>query len=139
MKSFALETLARAGLKNTPFRRELLRVLEAAEVPLSAAQLFTRLRRQQKLKDVAFDRATLFRNLKTLVARGVLNATEFGTGAAFYCLRSHHHHHVFCVACERVKSLGTCAISPLVEQAQRLGFEVINHRMELLGLCPDCR
>ena len=70
--------------------------------------------KNKKLKGHKFDRATLFRNLKTLVEKNILNTTEFGTGAAFYCLNSdhHHHHHVFCIRCETAKPLPVCAIAP---------------------------
>ena len=142
--SATLETdqlLADCGLKKTTFRRELLATLQTAKAPQSAAQIFALLLKNKKLKNAKFDRATLFRNLKILVQKNALNATEFGTGAAFYCLNHerNHHHHIFCIQCETTKPLAVCAVAPMIDQAQRLGFKVLNHRLELLGLCPDCR
>ncbi len=133
--------LADTGLKITVFRRELLEAFRTARAPQSAAQIFTALLKNKRLKGSKFDRATLFRNLKTLVEKNILNTTEFGTGAAFYCLNHdhHHHHHVYCIQCETAKPLAVCAVGPMIEQAQRLGFKVLNHRMELIGLCPECR
>ena len=134
------QILAESELKKTTFRRELLEAFRAAKAPLSAAQIFAALLKNKKLKGAKFDRATLFRNLKMLVEKNVLNTTEFGTGAAFYCLNNErqHHHHVFCIRCESTKPLAVCAVRPMVDQAERLGFKVLNHRMELLGLCPAC-
>ncbi len=133
--------LCASALKRTPFRRELLQVFDNAKAPLSAAQIYQLLRGNKKLKAMRFDRATLFRNLKTLVSKNILNTTEFGTGAAFYCLNSdhHHHHHVFCIRCETTKPLDLCAVGPMISQANQLGFKVLKHRLELLGLCPTCQ
>lgn len=132
--------LEQSELKKTPFRRELLRVLKEAKTPLAAAQIFNVLIKNKKLKANRFDRATLFRNLKILVKKNILSTTEFGTGAAYYCLNSGHphHHHVFCVKCETVMPLEICAIGPMIDQARRLGFKILNHRLELLGICPEC-
>ncbi len=126
------DVLQDSQLKKTAFRQELLKVFRAAKSPLTAAQVFERL--------PEFDRATLFRNLKTMVAKDVLSSTEFGTGSAFYCLNNeaHHHHHIFCVRCETAKGLDECVVAPLVKKAQELGYEVLNHKLELLGICPDC-
>jgi Fe2+ or Zn2+ uptake regulation protein len=132
--------LEASDLKKTPFREELLRVFAQAKAPLSAAQVFEALLAGRKLKGQRFDRVTLFRNLKTLVEKGILNTTEFGTGAAYYCLNTHahHHHHIFCVRCETAKPLEVCAAGPMIKQARQLGFKVLSHKMELLGLCPRC-
>ena len=128
------------ALKKTPFRSELLQIFKSASGPLSAAQLYEILAKARKIKSIKFDRATLFRNLKTLVATDILSSTEFGTGATYYCINSQksHHHHVFCTECKVVKSVEGCVIAPLVAQANRMGFQVHTHRLELLGLCAEC-
>ncbi len=132
--------LEQCELKKTPFRLELVGFFFEVKAPVSAGKVFEALLKNKRLKNSKFDRATLFRNLKIMVEKNVLNTTDFGTGAAYYCLNSdHHHHHVFCVNCEQTKSLPVCAVAPMVDQAQRLGFKVLTHRLELLGLCPDCR
>src|SRR3954462_14345271 len=109
------------ALKKTPFRRELLKIFSEAGTPLTAAQILELMKKNKRLKGVVFDRATLFRNLKTLVEKQLLNSTEFGTGSAFYCLshKDHHHHHIFCVRCETVKAFDTCAVGPMIELASK--------------------
>jgi len=133
VKTKASDALNASHLKKTAFRQELLKVFKSAKHPLTAAQVFERLPH--------FDRATLFRNLKTMVSKEVLSSTDFGTGAAFYCLndQAHHHHHIFCVRCQTVKGLDECVVAPLVKKAQEIGYTVLNHRLELLGLCPQCK
>jgi Fe2+ or Zn2+ uptake regulation protein len=127
------DLLRRNRLKQTAFRQELLSVFRAARTPLSAAQVFEQL--------PEFDRATTFRNLKMMVVKQVLSATDFGTGATFYCLNNEaqHHHHILCVRCETARGLDECVVAPLVKKAQEMGFTVLNHKLELLGVCPECR
>ena len=134
--------LAKSELKRTPFRRELLQVFTTAKAPLSAAQIYQLLRSNKKLKSHRFDRTTLFRNLKTLVSKNILNTTEFGTGAAFYCLNSdhdHHHHHVYCIRCETARPLAVCVVAPMIANASELGYQVLNHKFEVIGICPGCQ
>jgi Fur family ferric uptake transcriptional regulator len=135
-----VDRLQQSGLKRTPFRLRLLQIFKAARKPLTAAQILEALSKAKATR-ASFDRATVFRNLKTLVEAGLVNSTEFGTGATFYCL-SHsesHHHHVFCQKCKTVEPLSICGIGAMVEQAKKLGFFVTEHRLELLGLCANCR
>lgn len=128
-----LSPLKKAGLKRTDFRSELLKALRKARRPLTAAQI------HGSLPD-HFDRATLFRNLKTLVESKIVNASEFGTGTTYYCLEAeHHHHHVFCVHCEKTRMLDFCGVEPMVALAEKMGFQVLSHKMELIGICPACR
>ena len=128
------------NIKSTPFRVLLLKILSASKLPLSAAQILEELRTESLKAKVRFDRATLFRNLKSLEEAGVLISSDFGRGASYYRLNSsqHHQHHIFCVSCERVEALDACVISPMVEKAQRRGFTVLGHHLELTGLCPKC-
>lgn len=133
--------LHKHGLKKTPSRLRLLQVLRRSHHPMTSAQILKILSRAKKAARTAFDRATLFRNLKTLSEAGIINSTDFGTGMTFYCLYDEeaHHHHVYCVQCETVKPLTVCVAAPMINQAEKLGFQVINHRMELMGLCSSCR
>ena len=57
---------------------------------------------------------------------------------------SGHHHHLVCAACGRVEDVSP---SPRLERAlgdaarivaDEQGYQVIEHRVDLLGLCPSC-
>jgi Fe2+ or Zn2+ uptake regulation protein len=132
--------LEKHELKKTPFRLALISFLIHAEQPLNSQQIFAGLQKK-KYKNLKFDRATIFRNLKTLSEERVLQTTEFGTGAAHFCVESstHHHHHVFCTKCETASPIDFCGIDPMIEEAKKLGFSVQSHRLELLGLCKNCK
>jgi Fe2+ or Zn2+ uptake regulation protein len=133
--------LKQSGLKRTPIRIKILQIFKNTKRPLTSAQVWDHARKLKGVKSTPMDRATMFRNLKTLVESELINATEFGTGVSYYCLKgkSEHHHHVFCTSCENTSSLSICAVGPMIDQAGKMGFLVMEHRLELLGLCADCR
>lgn len=138
-KADAALLLEECGLKKTPFRLALLDHFIAQAKPLTGLQVFEGLQSGRK-KTLDFDRATVFRNLKILVNQKVLQSTEFGTGSSHYYLKSsRHHHHVYCVECETVEPINYCGVAPMIEQAKQIGFSVLSHRLDLIGLCPACK
>ena len=90
--SLATEDILRSnGLKNTPLRVALLDFLAQQETPLTAEEI------GRSLKKVEFDRASLFRTLKTFTEAGILNMIDLGEGFHRYernCELHHHHHHI---------------------------------------------
>ena len=133
------ETLARHGLLATSARMELLRLFKNhGEEPLSA----NRLQKLIQKKTIRFDRATVFRNLKAFADAGLAASSNFGTGSQFYWIRpdsKNHHHYVFCQKCEKAEPLGHCGIGPMIEKAEKTGYTVSDHRVEVLGICPRCK
>ena len=130
--------LVQHQLKITSFRLKLMEVLQLAEGPISAAQIQLELL-NKKFRN--FDRATLFRNLKSMEQAGLLESTEFGQGAHFYYLKKAkgpHEHHVFCIKCEKTQPIKGCGAKASIEKAQEQGYQVLSHRVELMGICPEC-
>ena len=51
-----------------------------------------------------------------------------------------HHDHIVCVRCGRVEEFSDEEIERRQEQvAERLGFELTDHNLNMYGLCPECR
>jgi mannose-1-phosphate guanylyltransferase len=80
-----LEQLDNQGLKKTELRLAVLKILSEANSPLSADEI------SQKLKKVSFDRATLFRTLKTFtekptedIAKTFIESGEFLWNAGIF-------------------------------------------------------
>ncbi|MGH3851437.1 MAG: transcriptional repressor, partial [Pseudonocardiaceae bacterium] len=57
----------------------------------------------------------------------------------------HHHHHLVCSSCGTITDVKASAKleRALAETArlaaEEVGFEVTDHRIDLEGLCSDCR
>ena len=89
---------------------------------------------------------TVYRTLSLLVQAGIVrtvtppDATD--TQGVWYehTWRREHHDHLVCVRCGRVVEFTYPAIEVLQEAvAREHGFTLEGHRLELAGLCPECR
>ncbi len=81
--------------------------------------------------------ATVYRNLKALVAEGELRAVDLPGENPRFELRSHgHHHHFQCRGCQRVFDVHACPgdLSRLAPS----GFTVDDHDLTLYGRCAEC-
>jgi len=84
--------------------------------------------------------ATVYRNLELLNDLGRVQKIESGGGQARFDADTAVHDHVRCVHCGRVADVES---EPLVldpPQAEDIdGFRIIGHRLEYLGVCPQCQ
>lgn len=125
------------GLKVTPARKILLQVLTKARAPLSAEEILHKLT-INKLE--VFDRATLFRNLKTLVQHDLLTSIDLGEGFLRYSLHHHEHHahHIMCKKCKKIEEVDFCITKEIESFLKKKGYTHIEHRMDFSGVCKKC-
>ncbi|MFZ4714346.1 MAG: Fur family transcriptional regulator [Bacteriovoracaceae bacterium] len=122
------------GLKLTPLRKSLLSILQNAQKPLSAEEI------ARKLKNVDYDRATLFRNLKTFVENHLCDAIDLGEGFQRFEIHqeAHHSHHIQCTNCKRIEEVHFCVPKEIEEALKKQGYSNISHRMDFFGICKKC-
>lgn len=90
--------------------------------------------------DVRVGRATVFRTLDLLSARGQLERIDLPNGEHAYvaCAPREHHHHVVCRVCGKSVEVAESGLQSVVgEIARRSGYRIDSHRLELFGLCPE--
>ena len=81
--------------------------------------------------------ATVYRNVKTLVADGWLTEVELpGSGVRYELSERPHHHHFLCRSCDQAFDVHRCPGE--IEQMAPLGFVVDGHEMTLYGRCAAC-
>lgn len=86
--------------------------------------------------------ATVYRTVRLLRECGLAAERHFHDGEARFenVEEEHHHDHLICERCGRIVEFANDAIERLQEQiAARLGFVITRHKMELYGLCAECR
>lgn len=129
-----LERIQTQGLRLTTPRRRLVDLLAHTREPLVFDILLERL-------GTSFDKVTLYRNLSAFETVGVIQCIRDSDGKTRYELVSphHHHHHVVCRGCGDMECLPECDVDNFVRQAEHLGYHVEEHRVEVYGLCPNCR
>jgi len=129
--------LATQGLKSTRQREIILdEFLRCASHP-STEELYLRLRK----KHPGIGYATVYRTLKLFAACGIAEERNFGDGQTRYesSTAEEHHDHLICRSCGTIIEFEDPRIEELQDEvAQRHGFAIENHRLELYGLCRKC-
>lgn len=120
------------GLRMTDQRRVVARVLGAADDHPDVEELYAR----AAAIDPKISLATVYRTVKLFEEAGLLEKHEFGDGRARYeDAERDHHDHLIDVSTGQVIEFVDPEIEALQERiAARLGYRLIGHRLELLGV-----
>jgi len=133
----AADVLGEAGVRPTSRRVQVLGELIAERDDLTAQELHERLRARGERLGLA----TVYRTLALLAEEGLVDAISHRPGELCYrrCGEGHHHHLV-CSDCHRVVELSECELEPWLERVSAVhGFVATGHRLEVAGVCGDCR
>ena len=83
--------------------------------------------------------STIYRDLETLCDYGKIQVLEVGCSKKHFDADTSDHYHARCVRCGRVTNLPVQPFTYLEKAFRDLcDYEVIGHRLELIGLCPEC-
>jgi Fe2+ or Zn2+ uptake regulation protein len=139
-KQKRLETFKRLcrerGIPHTLQRRLVLEVVLDLDDHPTADQAFQAVTRRSQ----GVSRATVYRTLETLVALGVLTRACHPGSTVRYDWRTEVHHHLVCLRCNAVIDISDRRLDALpIPDTSRLGFEVLEHRVQLRGYCRSCR
>lgn len=119
------------GLRMTGQRRTIAMVLEDANDHPDVEELYAR----ASAVDSGISLATVYRTVKLFEEAGILEKLEFGDGRARYeDADRDHHDHLIDLSTGEVIEFVDPEIEALQEKiAERLGFELKGHRLELYG------
>lgn len=135
----ALRTLKEQGVRLTPQRQEVLRVLlEAGEGEhFSAEDIWRRVR--ERYAGVSFD--TIYRTLELFVRVGLASEMDFAESCRRYEYAGRgHHHHLVCLKCGRAEELPFCPVDCLERiREEKPRFKVTGHAFRVYGYCQDCQ
>ena len=125
------------GLKMTGQRRVIARVLSDAGDHPDVEELY---RRAVQL-DPRISIATVYRTVRLLEEKGILERRDFGGGRARYEPTEHgHHHHLIDVDTGKVVEFEDPEHERVMQAiAARLGFDLVSHRLELFGRKRDAK
>jgi len=131
--------LKEKGLKSTAQRDDIARVFFASSRHMSIDDLYQEVRKVNPRVGYA----TVYRTMKLLKDCELADERHFGDGQTRYERaesEEEHHDHLICDSCGRIVEFNDEELEDLQEQiAERLGFVLAHHRMELYGVCRECR
>ncbi len=133
------QALRERGLKSTAQRDDIAKAFFSSDAHVSVDDLYTTVRRSNPRVGYA----TVYRTLKLLKETGLAVERHFEDGQTRYEPfeeTAQHHDHIICERCGKIVEFASGEIERLQEKIARfLGFVVSRHRMELYGICKDCR
>lgn len=132
-----LTALDQAGVRLTGPRRELAALISRRQGHFTAADLLA----DAEDHNLGIGRATVFRLLELLADQNLVERVDLPDGRhAYVPCEPSHHHHLVCISCGAISEVDDCGIDAVTaEAAQRSGFEIQSHRLELFGRCPRCK
>ena len=125
------------GLKSTAQRDYIADIFFKSNTHISLDELLKKVKR--KTPNIGY--ATVYRTMKLLTDSGLAIARQFGDGQTRYenLPEDGHHDHMICIKCSKIAEFQNQKIELLQsEMAKKLGFTVVNHKLELYGYCPAC-
>ena len=123
--------------KLTGARKEIIRILNTSDRPLSVQEV------HQQLNDTTADLASVYRTINLLCDLGVITKLDFQEKLYRYELSdafAQHHHHLICKQCGSVANVFEHCLPAGVEEQilKQQGFIVESHILEFYGVCRQC-
>jgi len=127
-------------------REVILNLLSRSSKHMSAKELYASLYRLYP----GIGLTTVYRTLELLFRLGFVQKVSSGDGQSRYELKSgdkkDHHHHVICTKCGKIIDYRDFVQEELelvkkIEEtlAKKHDFLILDHNIEFLGLCKNCR
>ena len=135
MTSFA-QLLKEHALKATFQRMTILAVIER-EGHLNVDEIYAQVLEAHPTLSLA----TVYKNIITMVERGVLVEVPISGHKSKYEIRKHEHVHLICHACGAVmdQPIDDVLIKDTLTIARQSAFELENRQVNLYGVCAGCQ
>jgi len=139
-RSSLMDELRARGIRITEQRRLIIGIIQDSPRHLDAATLLE----LAKEKDPGIDRSTVYRTIGMLKRRGLIDELDLmhieGEKHYYEVKTNHDHCHMACFKCGAVMEFTSASFEKLkAEMARRSGFEIRAIRLEVGGVCRNCR
>lgn len=130
MSNRLLEKCLKKGIRMTSQRQVIVGVIGDSEDHPDVDELY----RRAVDEDSTISIATVYRTVKLLEEAGVIDRLEFGDGRARYEESGQHHEHLVDVETGEVIEFFHAELEALKKEiAVKMGYELIDHNLELYG------
>ena len=125
-------------LKLTPHRELILETFLENEGHRSVEDIYHTV----KAIDPRIGYTTVYRMMKLMIRCGLAREIELADGITRYehLFNHEHHDHLICMECGNSIEFYNPEIEALQDAASdQLGFKVLDHKLQIYGVCSDCR
>lgn len=115
----------------------ILETLSKEHAHLTSHQVYEEIRERLP----AVNQSTIYRALERLANIGKVSVSDIGTGAAVYeLLTDGLHHHLVCLKCGRVMTIGHDEVREFFTAVQHKNhFDIVTNHLILFGICENCQ
>ncbi|MFC4077732.1 peroxide-responsive transcriptional repressor PerR [Salinithrix halophila] len=132
----AVEKLKSTGVRMTPQRYAILEFLQTSMSHPTADEIYKAL--EGKFPNMSV--ATVYNNLRVFKEAGLVRELTYGDASSRFDANMHDHYHIICRTCGKIVDFDYPTLRDVEkEAAQKTGFMVENHRMEVYGICKNCQ
>lgn len=132
------EFFKKHGIKNTKQRNIIFEALKQANTPLTAEQIFLKVKKVDK----SISLSTIYRVLNTFISKEIavkLTIVEDNT-SMFELNRIDHEHYLVCMGCNKAVDIGHCPLGVYENSLEETtNFDIVGHKFEIYGYCPECK
>ncbi len=129
---------AQKGLRSTRQRDVILDIFLSTHQHVSVEELYLKI----KASNPGIGNATVYRTLKLFVEAGLAREILLHDGQTRYehVMAGEHHDHLVCTGCSNIIEFENETIEKLQDEIAALhGFMIRSHKLEIYGLCAECR
>ena len=129
---------ASKGLRSTQQRDVILDIFLSTHQHISVEELYLKV----KSSNPGIGQATVYRTLKLFAEAGLAREILLHDGQTRYehAVAGEHHDHLVCTGCNAIIEFEDETIEKLQNDiATRHGFLIRSHKLEMYGLCTNCR
>ncbi len=126
-----------SGYRLTGARQMIVEIIEKSERTLTPAEIFIEARARGKKLGLV----TVYRTLEKLEEMNLVERVHHEDGCHAYIAHVDGHQHLLlCRICHRVEYFSGDDLSTLTENiSRRSGFDVQDHWLQMMGICPNCQ
>ncbi len=122
------------NLRMTRQRQIILEELRKVKTHPSADEVYEIVRK--RLPRISL--GTVYRNLEILSESGDIQKLEPGCSLKRFDGDTSEHCHIRCVHCDRIADAPLPDLKIDLEKVKSTDFKITGHRLEFLGICPEC-
>ena len=124
------------NLRMTRQRQVILEALRQVNTHPSADEIYAMVRK--RLPRISL--GTVYRNLEILSESGEIQKVELGSSLKRFDGFAHLHYHIRCVRCDCLVDAPAQFNLDIEDRLQsETDFQILGHKLEFSGVCPDCQ
>lgn len=125
------QLLKNNNLKVTKQRLELLNIINELNDESTIKNII------DKCPDI--DKSTIYRIIELLIDKNIIEKELNIDNEVYFHIKEKHSHYVTCIKCHKKEKIDLCICNDINTNLEKEGYEIINHKIEVMGICANCK